>query len=145
MSRVISCLDNRTTFESVSTLVKADNSDNTLNLKYIYDQLIDKYDLELTTGLALDAGFSWDMEVLTGKSILGRFYLYDEGCHYILNYDTEKGIANKHWHPGDTAEALELVAAFMEGTIVVHDEEEVFPPKRITDESIFCLSKGNGR
>ena len=125
--------------ESVCTLVKADNSDETLNLRYIYDQLKDKYDLELTTGLALDAGFGWDMEVLTGKSILGRFYLYDEGCHYILNYDTEEGIANKHWHPEDTTEALELVVAFMGGTIVVHNEGEVFPPKRITDESVCTL------
>ena len=125
--------------ESVCTLVKADNSDETLNLKYIYDQLKDKYGLELTTGLALDAGFGWDMEVLTGKSILGRFYLYDEGCHYILNYDTDEGIANEHWHPDDTAEALELVVAFMEGTIAVPDEGKVFPPKRITDEPIVTL------
>ena len=108
--------------ESVCTLVRVDNSDEILNLKYIYDQLKDKYDLELTTGLALDAGFGWDMEVLTGKSFLGRFYLYDEGCHYILNYDTEEGIANKHWHPQDTTEALELVVAFMECTIAAQHE-----------------------
>ena len=66
-------LDNRTIFESVCTLVKTDNSDdsdNTLNLRYIYDQLKDKYDLELATGLALDAGFGWDAEALTGKSFL---------------------------------------------------------------------------
>ena len=130
--------------ESVCTLVKADNLNDTLNLKYIYDQLKDKYDLELTTGLALDAGFGWDMEVLTGKSILGRFYLYDEGCHYLLNFDTEEGIANKHWHPEDTKEALELVVSFMEGTIVVHDEGGAFPSHRITDESAACLSRKEG-
>ena len=49
--------------------------DDSLDLKYIYKQLKDKFDLELTSGLALDAGFGWDMEVLTGKSTLGRFYL----------------------------------------------------------------------
>jgi len=27
------------------------------------------------------------------------------------------------------------------GTIVVHDEGEVFPPKRITDETVALLSK----
>jgi len=27
------------------------------------------------------------------------------------------------------------------GTIVVHDEEEVFPPKRITDESVALLCR----
>ena len=103
--------------ESVCTLVKADSGDNTLDLNYIYDQLKDKYDLELTTGLALDAGFGWDMEVLTGKSVLGRFYLYDEGCHFILNYDTDEGMADRHWHPEDTAEALGYVEAFMEGQL----------------------------
>ena len=91
--------------------------DDSLDLKYIYKQLKDKFDLELTSGLALDAGFGWDMEVLTGKSTLGRFYLYDEGCHYILNYDTEEGIAGRHWHPEDTTEAMALVAAFMDGTL----------------------------
>lgn len=91
---------------------------DTLDLRYIYDRLSGKYDLELTTGLALDAGFSWDMDVLTGESALGRFYLYDEGCHSILNYDTEDGIAHRHWHPENTTEALALVTAFMDGTLV---------------------------
>lgn len=98
-------------------MISFHNSDEALDLQFIYDRLKDKYDLELTTGLALDAGFSWDVEVLTGKSILGRFYLYDEGCHCILNYDTEEGMCDKHWHPGDTAEALELVVAFMEARL----------------------------
>ena len=89
-----------------------------LDLKYIYEQLKDKYDLQLANGLELDAGFGWDREVLTGENDLGRFYLYDEGCHYILDYDTEEGIAGKHWHPEDTEEALRYVVAFMEGTIV---------------------------
>lgn len=91
---------------------------DTLDLRFIYENLKGKYPLELTTGLALDAGFGWDMEVLTGKSVLGRFYLYDEGVHFILNYDTDEGLANRHWHPKDTAEALDYVAAFMEGTII---------------------------
>ena len=90
---------------------------NKLNLGFIYDQLKDKYDLELTSGLALDARFGWDMGVLTGKSVLGRFYLYDNGANIILDYDTEEGIAHRHWHPEDTAEALNYVVAFMEGTI----------------------------
>jgi hypothetical protein len=56
--------------------------------------------------------------VLTGESCLGRFYLYDEVVHYILNYDTDEGMASRHWHPEDTEEALRYVVAFMEGTIV---------------------------
>ena len=91
---------------------------DTLNLEFIYDKLKDKYDLELTTGLALNAGFDWNMKVLTGRSVLGRFYLYDNGANAILDYDTEQGIANKHWHPNDNAEALSYVASFMDGTII---------------------------
>ena len=106
------------TDESVCTLERKDDMNDGLNLKYIYDQLKDKFDLELTSGLKLDAGFGWDMEVLTGEGCLGRFYLYDEGVHYILNYDTDEGMANRHWHPEDTEEALRYVVAFMEGTIV---------------------------
>ena len=91
---------------------------DTLNLELIYDQLKDKYDLELTTGLALDAGFGWDLKVLSGKSAMGRFYLYDSGANFILDYDTEEGMAKKHWHPEDTEEALHYVVAFMENMIV---------------------------
>lgn len=108
----------RTTFESVCTLERQDNMNDCLDLKYIYEQLKDKYDLQLANGLELDAGFGWDIEVLTGESCLGRFYLYDEVVHYILNYDTDEGMASKHWHPEDTEEALRYVVAFMEGTIV---------------------------
>ena len=89
-----------------------------LDLEFIYNQLKDRYDLKLSSGLALDAGFSWDVKVLTGKSALGTFYLYDEVVHNILTYDTEEEMCVKHWHPGDTQEALQMVIEFMEGTIV---------------------------
>lgn len=85
------------------------------DLEYIYSQLKDKYNLALTTGLALDAGFAEDLQVLTGKSSIGRFYLYHNGMDLILDYDTEEGISGNHWHPADTAEALGYVVAFMEG------------------------------
>ena len=111
-------LYHRTTFESVCTLEGQDNMNDGLDLKYIYEQLKDKYDLQLANGLELNAGFGWDIEVLTGESCLGRFYLYDEVVHYILNYDTDEGMASRHWHPEDTEEALRYVVAFMEGTIV---------------------------
>ena len=91
--------------------------ENCLDLKEIYNKLKERYELELSTGLALNAGFGWDMEVLTGKSTLGRFYLYFNGMNVILDYDTEEGMCDKHWHPGDTAEALELVVAFMEAQL----------------------------
>lgn len=90
--------------------------ENWLNLKDIYDKLKGQYVLELSTGLALNAGFDWDLEVLTGKSTLGRFYLYFNGIDAILDYDTEYGISSSHWHPHNNDEALGYVVSFMEGT-----------------------------
>ena len=39
------------------------------------------------------------------------------------------------YNPEDDLPSVEMET----GTIAVHDEWEVFPPKRITDESIVCL------
>lgn len=89
----------------------------TLDLKPIYEQLKDKYDLTLTTGLAVDAGFGWDLPVLTGKSGKDTFYLYDNGANIILDYNTEKGISDKHWHPVGEEGAVRLVIEFMEGRL----------------------------
>ena len=41
-----------------------------------------------------------------------------EAYQCTLDYDLEEGLANRHWHPQDTAEALNYVVAFAEGTIV---------------------------
>lgn len=89
-----------------------------LDLKYIYNQLKGKYKLELTTGSALEAGFYGWERVLTGKVSTGQFYLYFNGMDNIFDYDTQEGIAGRHWHPYDTDEALGLVIDFMEGKII---------------------------
>jgi hypothetical protein len=84
-------------------------------LAEVYSKLKDTYCLTLTTGLQLDAGFSWEVPVLTGKSDKGTFYLYDEGAGMEMNYDTEAGIHPNHWHPEDVQQMVRLVAAFMDG------------------------------
>lgn len=89
----------------------------TLNLIPIYEQLKDRYDLKLTSGLAVDAGFGEDLPVLTGKSGAETFFLYDNGANIILDYDTEQGIAHNHWHPAGEEEAARLVIEFMEGRL----------------------------
>ena len=94
------------------------NFENWLDLRAIYGKLKDSYALTLTTGLALDAGFDWDLEVLTGESKLGRFYLYFNGIDAILDYDTDHGMSGMHWHPIDNDEALDHVVRFMEGTLL---------------------------
>lgn len=93
------------------------NMHPTLDLESVYAQLKDRYDLTLTTGLKVDAGFGWDLPVLTGKSGKATFYLYDNGANIILDYNTETGISHNHWHPEDEAEAVGLVIEFMEGRL----------------------------
>lgn len=86
-----------------------------IDLDFIYHQLKEKYNVELTTGLQLDAGFDWDIPVLTGAGPLGRFYLYDEGIQCTLDYDTEEGPSGIHWHPIDIESAVRDITEFMEG------------------------------
>ena len=90
-----------------------------LDLKSIYNLLNGKYELTLTTGLTLDAGFGWDLEVLTGKCKAGQFFLYDEGFGAIFDYNDPNGtISNKHWHPADNQEAIQYVIDFMEDKLL---------------------------
>ncbi len=98
--------------------MEAERFENYLDLKAIHNRLKDRYAIKLSTGLALNAGFGWDMEVLTGESGLGRFYLYFDGVNAVLEYDTEKGTSGAHWHPSDNDEAIDYVVRFMEGTIL---------------------------
>lgn len=95
-------------------------------LAEVYSKLKDTYCLTLTTGLQLDAGFSWEVPVLTGKSDKGTFYLYDEGAGMEMNYDTEEGIHPNHWHPECVQQMIQLVVAFM-------DDKTDYEMSQITD------------
>lgn len=45
------------------------------------------------------------------------------------------------YNPEDDLPPVEMET----GTIVVHDEGEVFPPKGITDEAVAVMSKGEAK
>jgi hypothetical protein len=99
------------------------------DLEFIYEQLKDKYDLLLTNTFALDDGYTIDVPVLRGKSVLGRFDLYkeDEDCDefvFTVEYAKPKktlwcptGEKYTHRHPQTKEQALNDVIAFMEGTM----------------------------
>lgn len=91
------------------------------DLEFIYKKLKDKYDLVLTNAFALDAGFDTDIQLLTGESVLGKFYLYIEyfmggDYHFVFSVDLLNETYT-HWHPQTKEQALEDVIAFMEGTL----------------------------
>lgn len=89
---------------------------NALDLKFIYEQLKDRYDLIVTNGFAINAGFTVDCQVLFGQSDAAKFWLYHDGELAVFETENLEGTAADHWHPEDTQEALQNVIAFMEGT-----------------------------
>ena len=104
------------------------------DLKIIYEQLKDKYDLLLTNTFALDEAWPFDIPVLCGKSVLGSFQLYvdddfqDNYYEYIfcVKYATPKkrswlfpkeDYTGTHWHLETKEQALNDVISFMDGTL----------------------------
>jgi len=99
------------------------------DLEFIYDQLKDKYELLFTTTFALNDGYTIDVPVLRGTSLLGRFDLYKEDDawdEFVFTAELANpaktllhpaGENYTHWHPQSAEEALADVIAFMEGTL----------------------------
>ena len=81
----------------------------------VYDQLKDRYELEMTTTTALDAGFTIDCPILVGRAHGQILWLYDDGGIFVLDVMDEAQRAGTHWHPYDVEDAAEDIAAFMEG------------------------------
>ena len=87
-----------------------------IDLIQIYQQLKDRYDLELTNAFTLNAGFRKDFQVLFGQSSQNKFYLYHDGVIAIFDIENHAGTLADHWHPEDTQEAMQMVVNFMEDT-----------------------------
>lgn len=88
-----------------------------LNLKAVYAQLKDTYDLLLTNTFSLENGeeeYREDFEILCGASPAGAFKLYDSGLYIIFDVEKPDG-TYVHWHPENIEEAIRDVVAFMQG------------------------------
>jgi hypothetical protein len=87
------------------------------DLEFIYNQLKDQYDLVLTNAFALDTGFNADINVLSGKSLFGTFYLYKAtDPEFIFEVNLSDGTYT-HWYPDSKEEALQDVFDFMDNAI----------------------------
>ena len=84
------------------------------NLKNIYEQMEERYQLTLTNAFALDSGFSKGCTVLCGASAAGKFQLYQDGALYVFDADRPDG-SYTHWHPATVSEAIDDVEEFMQG------------------------------
>lgn len=80
------------------------------DLRYIYDQLKDKYPLTFTNTFALDEGFTEDIPIICGKAVDRTFRLYWDDSDFVFSYEMP-GRKN-HGHPQDTAEAIAFIESF---------------------------------
>ncbi len=81
----------------------------------VYEQLKDRYELVMTTTIALDEGFTVDCPILVGKAHGQIIELYEHGGDFVLDVMDEAKTKGTHWHPCDVEDAVEDIAKFMEG------------------------------
>ena len=84
------------------------------DVKAVYEQLKDRYDLTLTNTLAVDDGFEMDCAILVGKAHGRILWLYEYGGDFVLDVLNPEMTAGTHWHPDDVEAAVADVADFME-------------------------------
>lgn len=85
------------------------------DVKAVYEQLKDRYDLTLTNAFSLDEGYEEDCPVLVGKAHGLVLELYEDGGMFVLDVMNAEQTAGTHWHPNDVAAAAAYVVEFMEG------------------------------
>lgn len=84
------------------------------DVEYIYYKLNDSFDVRLGSTGNID-GFTIDVPVLTGCSLLGKFMLYKPDENYpefVFDVKPENGDWT-HWHPQYYFDALDDVVTFM--------------------------------
>ena len=96
------------------------------NVLEVYAQLKDKYDIILTTTTALDEGFTIDCPIIVGKAHGQILELYSDGDMFVLDVMDEAQTKGTHWHPNDVENAVDDIAAFMEGK----SDYELYPFKQ---------------
>ncbi len=96
------------------------------DLRAVYEQLKDKYNLVWTTTAALDEGFTVDCPIIVGKAHGQIIELYEDGGVFVLDVMDEAQTQGAHWHPNDVEGAVEDIAEFMDGK----SDYEMYPFKQ---------------
>lgn len=81
------------------------------DLRKVYDQLKDRYPVELTNSFAVDDRFTIDFPILVCRHHGQILWLYDD----VLDVFDEAQTRGTHWHPLDEQTAIEDITEFMEG------------------------------
>lgn len=85
------------------------------NVREVYEQLKDRYDLVLTTSATLDEGFDIDCPIIVGKAHGQIIELYSDGDMFILDVMDAEQTKGTHWHPSNVESAVENITKFMDG------------------------------
>ena len=85
------------------------------DLKAIYEQLKDRYELVLTNTADLDEGFTVDCPVLVGKAHGQIIELYLDCEMFVMDVMDAERTKGTHWHPYDVESAIKYIAEFMDG------------------------------
>ncbi len=97
------------------------------DVKEVYRQLKDRYDLVLTNTLSVDDGFEMNCAILVGRAGDRVLWLYEYGGDFVLDILNAQMTAGTHWHPQTVDQAVADVSDFMEGR---HKFELYHFPKR---------------
>lgn len=81
----------------------------------VYEQLKDQYPLVMTTTSVQDEGFTVDCPILVGKAHGKIIELYENGGMFVMDVMDAERTKGTHWHPYDTQNAIDDIAAFMNG------------------------------
>ena len=99
----------------------------TEDLRAVYEQLKDKYNILWTTSFALDEGYTKDFPVIVGKAHGQIIELYEDGGDFILDVMDAEQTKGTHWHPNDVEGAIGYIVEFMEGKT----DYKLFPFKQV--------------
>lgn len=96
------------------------------DLKAVYEQLKDRYELTFTNTAALDEGFTVDCPILVGRAHRQIIELYVDDSMFVLDVMDEAQTKGTHWHPYDVSSAVKHIVEFMEGK----SDYELYPFKQ---------------
>ena len=95
------------------------------DLKAIYEQLKNQYELVLTNTIALDEGFTVDCPILVGKAHGQIMQLYLDCEMFVMDVMDAAQTKGTHWHPSGVESAIEYIVEFMDGK----SDYEMYPFK----------------
>jgi len=85
------------------------------DVKNVYEQLKDKYELLLTTTSALDEGFTVDYPIIVAKAHGQILELYEDGGMFVMDVMDAEQTMGTHWHPYEVEHEVKDIVEFMEG------------------------------